>query len=118
MARSTFAIACCFAFPLATSGTALAESACGGVVITDVIETVGGERIQVGERCYERSPGVPFYYDAPGKGPRMGVESFSSTPASITRFEASAIQALDAQPISDLVNPLPPGQGEADRQPE
>ncbi|TMA36494.1 MAG: hypothetical protein E6J87_00350 [Deltaproteobacteria bacterium] len=100
------------------SGTALAEPQCSGVVITDVIESAAGELTPVAERCYERGPGVPFYYDAPGK---RGVEievSHSVAPSSVTHFEASTIQALGAQSITDLTNPFPPGQGRADFQPE
>jgi hypothetical protein len=116
VARIAFATGCGFVFLLAISGAALAEPQCSGVVITDVIETAPGEVTSVGERCYERGPGVPFYYDAPVQSPRG--EVVHSVDASVTRFEASTIQALGAQPLSDLANPFPAGQGEADLRPE
>ena len=120
MARSAFATACCFVFLLAMSGTALAEQHCGGIVITDVTEGASGELTPTGERCYERGPGVPFYYDAPGKGPSMEIEAPRSmdSPSSITTFDSGVIQALGAQPIEDLANPFPTGRGEADSRPE
>ena len=118
MARSAFATACGLVSLLALTGTALAEPPCG-VVITDVIETAPGALTPVGEGCYERGPGVPFYYDAPVEpGPRIEVEAFDSAGASLTRFEAITIQALGAQSIDELVKPFPPGQGEADSRSE
>jgi hypothetical protein len=95
------------------SGAALAASPCSGVVITDVVERASGELTPVGERCYERAPGVPYYYDAPATGPRAEVED-----APVTQFDASVIQALGAQPIEDVANPFPAGQGEANFRPE
>ena len=117
MMRPAFAAFCCAAV-LATSGTGRAEPACNGIAITDVTERASGELTPVGERCYERGPGIPFDYDAPGPGPRMEVMSSFSDPSSITIFEALAIEALGAQPIEELANPFPPGQGEAERRPE
>jgi len=119
MARSAFATACCFVSLLGMSGTALAEAPCSGIVITDVIETAPGELTSVEERCYERGPGVPFYYDAPGKRfPSVEREVFHPVDASVTHFESSTIEALGAQSLEDLTNPFPAGQGRADFRPE
>ena len=115
MARSALAVAGALASLLTLSSTALAESPCGGVVISDVVETASGELTAVGERCYERAPGVPYYYDAPSK---IEVYRPVGSPASITRFDASEIQALGAQNIRDVANPFPLGQGRADLKPE
>ena len=115
MARSVFATVCCFVSVLAMSGTALADPQCSGVVITDVVEGAAGALTPVGERCYERGPGVPFYYDAPTNHLRIEVEV---TPSSVTHFDAATAEALGAQPITDLIKPVPAGQGEADSRPE
>jgi hypothetical protein len=70
-------------------------------------------RTAVGERCYERAPGAPYYYDAPtGRG---GIE-VEVTP--VTSFDASAIQAMGAMDLMDVANPFPAGQGRADSRPE
>ena len=119
MVRSAFATACCFVFLLTMSATARAEQACDGVMITDVIESAAGALTPVGERCYERAPGVPYYYDAPGKSPSGTIEVERPVSASsVTRFDAGTFQALGAQPINELTNPFPPGQGEADSRPD
>jgi hypothetical protein len=113
MARSALASVGSFALLLSLSSPVLADSACGGVVISDVIETASGERTTVGERCYERAPGAPYYYDAPtGRG---GIE-VEVTP--VTSFDASAIQAMGAMDLMDVANPFPAGQGRADSRPE
>jgi hypothetical protein len=119
VARIAFATGCGFFFLLAMSGTARTEPPCSGIAITDVIETASGELTSVGERCYERGPGVPFYYDAPGKRLR-GVEPeiFHSADALVTQFEASTLEACGVLDIEDLANPFPPGQGRADFRPE
>ena len=104
---------------LTLGSSALAESSCGGVVISDVVETASGELTAVGERCYERAPGIPYYYDAPSRRQgRIEVSRAVDSPASITRFEASVIQAMGAMDIMDVADPFPAGQGEADFQPE
>jgi hypothetical protein len=119
MARSAFAAACFLVSLLAMSGTALATPPCSSWVITDVVEIAPGERIVVGERCYERRQGFPVYYDAPSRSFRsLDRQVFLRIDASVTRFESSAIEALGAQSIDDLANPFPPGQGEADLRPE
>ena len=117
MARSAFATACGFVSILASSGAAFAEPLCAGIVITDVIEAAPGELTSVGERCYERGPGVPFYYDAPNQPPRIEPEISRPVGASVTHFESSTIEALGAQSLEDLTNPFPAGQGRADFQP-
>jgi hypothetical protein len=117
MTRSACATACSLLFLLAISGTGRAEQACSGVVITDVIQSAAGELAPVGERCYERAPGVPYYYDAPGKSPSGRIEVERPGASSVTHFDAGTFQALGAQPINELTNPFPPGQG-ADRRPE
>ena len=112
MKRSTFAVVACLA-SLLLSGRALAESPCAGIVITDVIESPRGALMTVGERCYERVPGVPLYYDAPGRPvPGRPLE------ASMSHFEASTLEGLGFVDMSDLTNPLPAGQGREDFDPE
>ena len=118
MKRSAFAVAGCLASLLTMSGTALAEPPCSGITIAAVVETAPGKLTSVGERCYERGPGVPFYYDAPGKRPSMEVEVPHHTSASPAEFDAITIEALGAQDVSDWINPFPAGQGRADFRPE
>ena len=120
MTGSALAVAWCLVALIAMSSAALAESTCGGVVISDVIESPSGELTAVGERCYERAPGTPYYFDAPRRRRPGSIEVSPpvDSPASITRFEASTIEAMGAMNIMDVATPFPAGQGEADFQPE
>jgi hypothetical protein len=95
------------------SVAAIAEPPCGGVIVSDLVETAPGELTPVGERC----PGAPLYYDAPGRSfLRVGLATYYSV--GVTHFESSAIEALGAMSMEDLVNPFPAGQGEANFRPE
>jgi hypothetical protein len=118
VSRSAFATACGFVSVLASSGAALAEPPCAGIVITDVVENEAGERTSLGEWCYEQRPGFPIYYDAPSRRFRIGPESLRPVAKSVTHFESTRLEALGVVNLGDLTNPFPAGQGRADFSPE
>src|SRR5262245_23222822 len=106
--RFPFAIACSIGSLLASSTAARADTSCSGIGVVDVIETAPGVFTPVGEWCYERGPGVPFYFDAPTELRRVRdrqLESFRAV-QSMTHFEASELQALGAISMDEVIGPI------------